>query len=55
MSKPKPHLNGKSAAKGSSSKRKNKQKGKPQPKTPMQRVLVLRNNKRVLEWRPWGA
>jgi hypothetical protein len=38
---------------GGSSKRKNKQKGKTQPRPPMQRVLVLRNNKRVLEWRPW--
>lgn len=52
MPKPKPHLNNK-AAKGASSKRKSKQKGKTQPKLPQQRVLVLRNNKRVLEWRDW--
>lgn len=37
-------------------KRKSKQaKGKTQERTPMQRVLVLRNNKRVLEWREWGS
>lgn len=53
MAKPKPHLSSKAPAKGSSSKRKSKQKGKTQPRPPMQRVLVLRNNKRVLEWRPW--
>jgi hypothetical protein len=53
MAKPKPHLNSKPASKGGSSKRKSKQKGKTQPKPPMQRVLVLRNNKRVLEWRSW--
>jgi hypothetical protein len=54
MSKVKPHLNSKPVSKGSSSKRKQKQKGKTQPKTPMQRVVVYRNNKRVLEWRPWS-
>lgn len=35
------------------SNKKRKEKNKTQPKPPMQRVLVLRNNKRVLEWHPW--
>ena len=54
MAQPKkPHLNSKPS--GGSSKRKSKQKGKTQERPPMQRVLVLRNNKRVLEWRPWDS
>jgi hypothetical protein len=54
MAKPKPHLASKTPAKGSNSKRKNKQKGKPQERTPQQRVMVLRNNKRVFVWRDWA-
>lgn len=53
MPKPKPHLN-KAASNAGSSKRKSKQKGKTQPRPPMERVMVLRNNKRVMEWRPWS-
>lgn len=34
--------------------RKRKEKRETQ-KTPLQRVLVIRNNKRILEWRPWGS
>lgn len=54
MAKPKPHLNNKATG-NSASKRKKKEKNKTQPPTKMERVLVLRNNKRVLEWRERGA
>lgn len=54
MAKPKPHLSSKAPAKGGSSKRKQKQKGKTQPKTPMQRVMIMGpTGKLRLAWRPW--
>ncbi len=54
MANPKPHLNSKPVAKGSSSKRKKKEKNKTQPRTPMQRVLVLLpSGKKRLIWREW--
>lgn len=56
MAKPKPHLNSKPASKGGSSKRKKKQKGKTQPKPPMERVMVMGpSGKTRMEWRPWGS
>lgn len=32
-----------------------KHKGSTQPRTPMQRVMILRNNKKIMEWREWGS
>lgn len=56
MAKPKHMVNKGASGKGnSSSKRKQKKSGAPAQKPAMQRILVLRNNKRVLEWRPWGV
>lgn len=48
----KPHL--KNGKQPEASKRKRKEKGKRDPRTPMQRVVVIGpSGKRRLEWRPW--